>query len=300
MDRFESMSAFVSVVQAGGFSAAARRVGTPLATLSRKVSDLEGALRVRLLTRTTRTVALTEAGQQFYETARKLLEELGEAERLASGEYRAPRGELAVSAPVVLGRLSLTPIINGFLAAYPDVNVDLRLADRVVNLVDEGVDVALRVAQLPDSSLRAVKVGEIRRVVCASPAYLAKHGVPSRPEELSAHECVTFTGFDTPRDWTFAAGQQTERYAVHTRLAVNMAEAAADAAMAGVGITRLLDYQVAAAIADGRLTLLLRDFEPAPLPVNLVYPGARLAPQKRKAFIDYAGPRIRRRLVFDA
>jgi DNA-binding transcriptional LysR family regulator len=209
-----------------------------------------------------------------------------------------PRGELVVSAPVVLGRLYLTPIIAEFLAAYPEVDVNLRLADRLVNLVDEGVDVAVRVAALPDSSLRAVRVGQIRHVICASPAYLEKHGVPSRPQELTAHECVTFTGLDAAREWTFGGGPKSVRAAVRSRLAVNAAEAAADAVIAGVGVTRLLCYQVAGAIGDGRLALLLRDFEPPPQPVSLIYPGARLMPQKLKAFIDYVGPRLRPGLAF--
>ena len=293
------MSAFVAVVDAGGFSAAARQLGMPLATVSRKVAELEEQLHVQLLTRTTRRVTLTETGQQFLKTCRRVLDEISEAERLASGEYEAPRGDLVVSAPIVLGRVYLEPIITEFLDVYPDVDVVLRLTDSVVNLIEEGVDVAVRVGRLPDSSLKAVRVGQIRYVVCASPNYLSQYGVPSKPKDLSRHKCVTFTGLETVREWTFRSGEQIDRYAIRSRLAVNTAEAAADAAIAGVGITRLLCYQVSNAIYDGRLKLLLRHYEPKPSPVSLVYPSARLVPQKLKAFVDFVAPRLKPRLVFD-
>jgi DNA-binding transcriptional LysR family regulator len=299
MDRLESMSAFVAVVEAGGFSAASRRLGMPLATVSRKVSELEAQLRVQLLTRTTRSVALTEIGHQFFETSRKLLEELGEAERLASGEYRAPRGELIAAAPIGLGRIYLTPIVTEFLAAYPEVDVDLRLADRVVNLAEEGIDVALRVGELPDSSLMAIRLGTIRHVVCASPAYLKNRGTPLKPADLSKHSCVTFTSLEAPREWTFRSGRRVDRIPVHSRLAVSTADAAADAAVAGLGITRLLCYQASPSIKAKRLKLLLRDYEPEPMPVSLVYQSGRLMPQKLRAFIDFVVPRLKPRLVFD-
>jgi DNA-binding transcriptional LysR family regulator len=299
MDRLESMSAFVAVVEAGGFSAAARRLGIPLATVSRKVSELEEHLRVQLLTRTTRSVALTEIGQQHFETCRKLLDELSEAERLASGEYRAPRGDLVVSAPIVLGRLYLTPIIAEFLAAYPDVDIELRLADSQVNLADEGVDIALRVGQLPDSSLKALRLGEIRYVVCASPSYLAAHAAPETPADLTTHDCITYTGLEALREWSFRSGQKVTRVPVRSRLAVSTAEAAADAAVAGLGVTRLLCYQVSRHLSDARLQLLLRDYEPERMPVHLVYQGARLMPQKLKAFIDFVAPRLKPKLVFN-
>jgi DNA-binding transcriptional LysR family regulator len=299
MDRLESMSAFVAVVEAGGFSAAARRLGTPLTTLSRKVADLEDHLRARLLTRTTRKVTLTDTGEIFFASCRRLLDELADAERLASGEYQAPRGSLTVSAPLALGRLHLEPIVSDFLSVYPDIDVELRLTDKITNIVEEGIDVAVRVGQLPDSSLKALRVGSIRHVICASPAYLARLGTPARPADLGAHHCVTFTGLEGAREWIFRSGRGINRLAVRSRLSVNTAEAAADAAIAGVGITRLLCYQVSNAVSDGRLTLLLRQFEPPPLPVTLVSPAARLAPQKLKAFTDFVGPRLRARLVFE-
>ena len=299
MDRLEAMSAFVAVVEAGGFSAAARRLGTPLTTVSRKVADLEDHLRARLLTRTTRKVTLTDTGQMFFQRCRRLLDELGESERLASGEYQAPRGGLSVSAPLALGRLHLAPIISEFLATYPEIDVDLRLSDKITNLVEDSIDVAVRVGELPDSSLKASKVGSIRHVVCASPSYLARYGTPSKPSDLGSHHCVTFTGLEGAKEWAFRAGRQVERLTVRSRLAVNTAEAAADAANAGIGITRLLCYQVSDAVFDGRLKLLLRNFEPAPLPVSLVSPDARLMPQKLKAFMDFVGPRLKARLIFN-
>ena len=299
MDRFESMTAFVAVAEAGGFSAAARRLRVPLATISRRVSELEDLLRVQLFTRTTRKVALTEIGQHHFETCRRLLGELSEAERLASGEYRAPRGDLVVAAPVGLGRVYLAPIVTEFLAAYPDVNVDLRLADRVVNLADEGIDIAVRIGELPDSSQMAIKAGTIRQVVCASPAYLKGHGTPLRPDELGGHACVTFTSLGTPQEWTFRRGRDVLRVRVRSRLSVSAADAAVEAASAGLGITRLLCYQASPAITARRLVLLLRDFEPEPAPVSLVYQGSRLMPQKLKAFIDFVLPRLKPKLIFN-
>jgi DNA-binding transcriptional LysR family regulator len=298
MDRLEAMAAFVAVVEAGGFSAAARRLGAPLTSVSRRVADLEDHLKVRLLTRTTRKVTLTDTGQVYFQRCRRLLDELGESERLASGEYQAPRGGLTVSAPLALGRLHLAPIVAEFLAAYPDIDIELLLSDKVANLVADGVDVAIRVGQLPDSSLKALRVGGIRHVVCASPAYLARHGTPLRPSDLGAHQCVTFTGLEGAKEWTFRGGRKVERLAVRSRLAVNTAEAAADASCAGTGITRLLCYQVSSAVLDGRLQLLLRKFEPAPLPVSLVSPDARLMPHKLRAFMDFVAPRLKARLAF--
>jgi len=238
MDRFESISAFAAVAEEGGFSAASRRLGVPLATVSRKVSELEEHLGAQLLTRSTRKVVLTEIGQQFLSACRRVLDELGEAERLASGEYQAPRGELVVSAPTGLGSLYLGPIVTEFLAAYPEIDIDLRLTDRIVNLLEEQVDVALRVAHLPDSSLIALKLGVIRHVICASSCYLGTHGRPETIADLSRHQCVTFTALGAPKEWTFRGKNGTTRVKVKSRLAVTSAEAAVGAAVAGVGLTR--------------------------------------------------------------
>lgn len=299
MDRLQSMSAFVAVVESGGFSAASRKLGMPLATVSRKVSELEDELRVQLLVRTTRSVALTEPGQEYFTTCRRLLDELHEAERQASGEYRAPRGGLTVSAPMLFGRLYLTPIIVEFLTAYPEVQVELRLTDSIAHLLNEQIDVALRIGELADSASMAVKAGEIRHVVCAAPSYIEKRGAPAHPRELAAHDCITFLALDPATSWSFKSGKRQEKYPVNSRLAVSTADAAADAAIAGLGVTRLLCYQVSQAIGERRLTLLMRDHEPTRLPVHLVYPSGRLVPQKLRAFLDFVLPRLKAKLVFD-
>jgi DNA-binding transcriptional LysR family regulator len=299
MDRLESMSAFIAVVEAGGFSAAARHLRIPLATVSRRVSELEDHLRVQLLIRTTRSVALTETGQRYFETSRRLLEELGEVERLVSGEYAAPRGELRVAAPVSLGRIYLAPIITEFLRTYPEVDVALQLGDEVINLADEGIDIALRVGELPDSSLKTIPLGEIRRVVCASTTYLKGAQPVSSPDDLRRHACITFTGLESAHEWSFRIGKSVKRIPVRSRLSASAADAAADAAAAGLGVTRLLCYQALPAIRAKKLKLLLRDYEPSPTPVSFVYRTGRSMPQKLRAFIDFVTPRMKERLVFD-
>lgn len=299
MDRLEAMTAFRAVAEAGGFSAASRRLGMPLATVSRKVSDLEAHLGAILLIRSTRRVTLTEVGQQFLLTCQKVLGELDEAERLASGEYRAPRGDLVVSAPIGLGSTYLAPIVTEFLVVYPDINIDLRLSDSIINLTEDQIDVALRIAHLPDSSLIAVKLGVVRHVVCASPAYLDARGTPSTIADLSKHACVTFTALEAPKEWIFREKGQTTRIHVKSRFSVSSAGAAVAAAVAGVGIARLLCYQVSKKLAEGDLRLLLRQYEPEPLPVSLVYQGGRLIPQKLKAFMDFVVPRMKLQLVFE-
>lgn len=296
MDRLEAMSVFTAVVEAQGFSAASRRLAMPLATVSRNVSELEARLGVQLLVRSTRKVSLTDSGRQYFEACRRILDEVGEAERAAAGEYSAPRGGLILTTPIVFGRLHIVPVVVEFLAAYPEVDVQMMLVDRVVDLLDEHIDLALRIGELPDSSLIAVRIGSIGRVVCASPAYLAAHGVPNYPDELGAHDAVTFAGLSSTREWSFRIGPSVEKFPVRSRLTVTTAEAALDAAVAGAGLTRLLSYQAAAAVQDGRLTIVLRDYEPAPNAVSLIYPSGRLVPLKLRAFLDFAAPRLRARL----
>lgn len=296
MDRLEAMRAFVAVVEAGGFSAASRQLRTPLATLSRKVSELEEHLRVKLLTRSPRLVSPTDAGREYFATARRLLEEIAEAERIAAGEFRAPQGELVVSAPVGFGRLHLAPLLAEFLAAYPDVSLRLSLADRVVSLAEEHVDLALRIGALANSNLVALRAGAIRQVVCASPDYLARHPEPRHPGELAGHDCITFSGLQSSREWRFGDGHS---YPIRGRLLVNSAEAAAEVASGGAGLVQLLCYQAAAEVRAGRLRVVLRDFEPPPRPLHFVHPGGRLTPLKLRAFIDFILPRLRQRLVFD-
>lgn len=295
MNRLESMSILVAVVEAGSLSAAARSLGMPLATVSRKVGELEAHLKTRLLHRTTRQLSLTEAGSAYVAACRRILEEIGEAERAATGEYAAPKGELVVTAPVVFGRLHVVPIVAEFLAQYPEIDVNLMLTDRVVHLMDEPADVAVRIGELPDSTLMATGVGTVRRVVCASPAYLKKHGVPAKPRDLAGHECITFEVLASKRAWVFGAGKSELSVPVHSRLAVNTAEAAIGAAMLGVGLVRVLSYQVADAIRDQALRVVLDAYESAPLPISLVYKGPGPLPLKLRAFLDFVTPRLRAR-----
>jgi DNA-binding transcriptional LysR family regulator len=296
MNRLESMHVLLAVVDAGSLSAAGRKLGMPLATVSRKVSELEGALNTRLLIRSTRQLTLTESGRGYVAACRRILEDLGEAERDAAGEYRVPRGELVLTAPVVFGRMYAVPMLVEFLQAFPEVDVRLALGDRVVNLLDEHVDLALRIGALPDSSMVATSLGAIRRVACASPGYLAQAGEPRHPRELSAHRCVSFDALAVGKTWHFREQGAEVAIAINPRLAVSTAEAALDAAIAGLGVTCVLSYQVAAALRAGALVLLLEAFEPAPMPVSLVYAQQGRLPLKLRALLDFAVPRLRAHL----
>jgi DNA-binding transcriptional LysR family regulator len=297
MDRLESMATLLAAVEAGSLSAASRKLGMPLATVSRKVSELESHLRTRLLNRTSRRLTLTDAGRAYVAACKRILEDIGAAERAAAGEYSAPRGELIMTAPIVFGRLHVLPVVIEFLQAFPEIDVRLALADRVVNLLEDHADLALRIGELPDSSLVATRLGAIRRVVCASPRYLAARGTPKSPGDLAAHDCITFGGLTSAHEWTFPVGKSAKPVAVHSRLVVNTAEAAVDAAVASIGITRVLSYQAAAAVRAGTLMTLLRAFEPPPSPVSLVYTGQPLLPLKLRAFLDFATPRLKARIA---
>ncbi|HZC56722.1 MAG TPA: LysR family transcriptional regulator, partial [Xanthobacteraceae bacterium] len=270
MDRLDAMSVLVSVVETGSFSAASRKLGAPLPTVSRKVSELEAHLNTRLLIRSTRKLTLTDAGAAYVAASKRILEQVGDAERAASGEYSSPRGDLVVAAPIVFGRLHVLPAVNEFLANYPDIDVRLLLSDRNVHLIDDHVDLAVRIGALADSSMVAVRVGSVRRVVCASPTFLAGHGTPKAPEDLSALACVTFDALTSSTVWNFTtADSRTERaVALRSRLSVNTAEAAVDAAISGVGVTRVLSYQAANAVAEGKLRIVLAKYESEPLPIN--------------------------------
>jgi DNA-binding transcriptional LysR family regulator len=296
MDRFDSMTAFVAVAQSGGFSAAARALGVPLATISRRVADLEADLGVRLLHRSTRHVALSDAGQRFFASCRQLLDELKDAEEEVKGEYRAPQGELTITAPIGFGRLHLQPVALEFLEAYPDIDLRLLLVDRVVNIVDEHVDLALRIAALSDSSLIARPLGDIRMLVCASPSYLARRGVPKHRRELHKHEGIVWTGLSAVSGWWLRAGDSEKVFPVHARLLTTTPESALAAAIAGFGLVQITSYQAEPALRDGRLVRVLEKFEGAATPVSLVYASNRLVPLKLRAFLDFAVPRLTARL----
>lgn len=296
MDRLDAMSVLVAVAEAGSLSAASRRLGTPLATVSRKLFELEAHLKVRLVTRSTRQMNLTEAGRAYVEACRRIIEQVEDAERKVAGEYLTPKGHLTVTAPIVFGRRHLQPVVLGFLDAYPEIDLRLVLVDSLVNLLEEGVDLALRIGPLPDSGLIAARIGETRHVVCASPAYLARRGRPRTPQDLAGHACITFENLASAAGWTFRQGQRIKTVPVRPRLSVNTAEAAIDAAMGGVGVTRVLAYMIADALAAGALELLLPEFELAPWPINIVHAGQGVLPLKLRAFLDWTVPRLRARI----
>lgn len=293
MNRLESMSVFIAVVEAGSLSAAARQLGMPLATVSRKVAELEAHLKSRLLHRTTRQLSLTDVGASYLAACRRILEEIGEAERAATGEYAVPKGELTVTAPIVFGRLHIVPVVAEFLAQYPEISVNLMLTDRVVHLMEEQCDVAVRIGDLPDSSLKALQVGTVRRVVCASPRYLQTHGEPTTPQALTDHSCITFEVLSSVGAWVFGAGKAQQAVPVHSRLSVNTADAAITAATLGVGVIRVLSYQVADAVQKGDLQVVLQPYESAALPISLVHKGQAPLPLKVRAFLDFVTPRLR-------
>lgn len=293
MDRLEAMSVLLAVAEAGSLSGASRKLKTPLATVSRKVSELEAHLGARLLMRTSRAVVLTEAGHAFVAASRRILRDVGEAEREAAGDSRVLKGELVLSAPIALGRLYLLPVVTEFLTDHPSLDVRLALSDRRVNLIEEKIDIGLRVGALDDLSLVARKVGQVRRVVCASPAYLARRGAPGTPDDLKDHDCVTFENTLSAQSWSFKVGKTERAFPIHSRLTVSTAEAATDAAAAGLGLTRMLDYQVDAQLRVGALILVLEKYRQAPKAVHLIYEAGPHLPLKVRTFLDYAAPRLK-------
>lgn len=297
MDRFEALRSFVAAVDEGSLSAAAKRSGVPLPTLSRRIADLEQRLGAQLLVRTSRGLVLTEPGEAFVRAARRLLDDLDDAERAASGEYRAPRGELVVTAPLNLGRLHVAPIVHDFLGAYPDVNVRLVLADQPLILAEAHIDLAIRVGHLPDSDLIARRLGEVHWLVCGSPAYLERRAIPESPADLQKHACISLEGAPNARVWVFESGRKRIEVAIRPRLAVNAADAVVDAARAGVGLCRLVSYQAAAAIGAGELTPVLQPYWPAAMPVHMLFGAQRHQPLKMRAFIDFVAPRLTSRLT---
>lgn len=299
MDRLDAMSVLLAVVDEGSLSAGARRLRTPLATVSRKVSALEQHLQTRLLVRTSRRIDLTDAGRAYVAASRRILEQVQEADRAASGEYTAPRGTLTITAPIVFGRRHVLPIVAEFLKVHPEVDISMILVDRSLSIVDDHVDVALRIGPLADSTLIATRVGSVRRVVCATPGYLARRGVPLRPEDLRDHDGVTFQGFPTTEGWQFVRGRKQVSVPIRARLTVNTAEAAVDAALAGVGITRVLSYQVADEIRSGALQIVLDRYEPEPIAVSFVHPQQGMLPLKVRSFLDWGAPRLRARLAVE-
>lgn len=287
------MSVFVSVVEAGSLSAAGRKLRMPLPTVSRKISELEAKLKARLLLRSTRALTLTDAGKTYFASCKRILEDVAEAERAASGEYRAPTGELILTAPIVFGRLHVLPVVVEFLQAYPDVKVKLVLGDHSFNLLEDHIDLAVRIGKLPDSALVATRVGMVRKVLCASPDYLSKRAALRKPQDLAKHDCISFASAMSSETWRFSDNKAEVIVPIQARLVVNTAEAAIDAAALGAGVTRVLSYQIEKALKAGTLVTVLKKFEPEAVPVSLIHAGQRQLPLKLRAFLDFAAPRLR-------
>ena len=306
MDRFEAMRTLVAAIDGGSLSAASRALNVPLPTVSRRVSDLEAMLGSQLVVRTSRKLLLTEAGTAYLASARRVLGELAEAERAASGEYRAPRGELLVTAPILFGQLNIAPIVYGFLSAYPEVSVRLILSDNSIDLVGHHMDVAIRIGCLPDSALVARRVGELRWVVCASPEYLSRRGEPSEPAELPNHDCIAFEEFQRYREWPFIdASGAACLVTIDARFSTNTAEGVTGGAAAGLGIARVLSYQAVDSVRDGKLVPILSAFARQQMPVHIVHAAHQQQPLKLRAFLEFVAPRLQQRLrsieaTFDA
>lgn len=298
MDRIAAMQAFIAVAETESFAEAARRLGLSPPSVTRAVATIEERIGTLLLHRTTRQVRLTEAGQRYLLDCRRIVAEVEEAEATAAGDHAEPRGSFTITAPVMFGRIHVAPVLLDFLDAHPGVSARLALLDRVTDLMDEGFDVALRIAELADSSLVAVKVGTMRRVICATPEYLAQHGEPRRPADLADHPVVLTAPLVNLGEWLLdGPGSPGERVVPQARLIVNSADVAVTAALAGRGLTRVLAYQIAPELRAGRLKILLEDYEPAPIPVHLVQLGGRRAPARVRAFVDFAASRLRRTLA---
>lgn len=287
MDRFHEMQVFLAVAEEEGFAAAARRLKTSPPSVTRAIAAMEQRIGTQLLARTTRSLHLTEAGQRYLEDCRRILAELEEAEEAAAGSYSIPGGHLTVTAPVLFGELYVAPVLGEYLDQFPLVNISALLVDRVVNMADEGVDVAVRIGHLHEPGQQAIKVGEVRRVVCASPAYLDQHGRPQRPEQLREARIVTSSSSQLVSEWTFVDAGRPLKIAIEPRLIVTANNAAINLARLGWGMTRVLSYQVAAAVVAGELELVLEAFEPAPLPIHVVFQQNGRIPAKVNTFVDF-------------
>jgi DNA-binding transcriptional LysR family regulator len=286
MDRIDAMQAFVTVADLKGFAPAARKLGLSPSGVTRLIAALEDRLGARLLQRTTRQVALTDAGTRYLERARRILADVEEAEGAAEGERTRPSGRLAVSAPVGFGRLHVSPVMSAYLTRYPEVLGELRLSDRMINLVEDGVDLAIRIGHLPDSSLVARQVGEMRRIVVASDGYLKQRGEPKTPQAIASHATIQFGATTAQPDWRFVEEGREVRVTSTPRFTTNSADAAIQYAEQDGGLTRVLAYQAAEAIKRGRLRVVLEKFEAPPLPIHIVYPTSRLLSAKVRTFID--------------
>lgn len=296
MDRFHELEVFIAVNDAGSFAKAGQRLRMSPPAVTRAISALEDRIGARLFQRTTRRLAITDVGSRFLESARRVLDDLAAAEREALGATTAARGHLTITASVTLGRALLAPVARAFLTEFPDVTLSVLLLDRVTNLIEEGIDAAIRVGSLPDSTLVARKLGSVRRMLVASPDYLARHGVPVAPGDLAQHSVIAFTGLMPNREWRFLDGRSGKSVSFMPRFEINDAVTAIAAAEAGDGITIALSYMVAEQIRQGRLVPVLEDLTPPSVPVHLVFPQSRLLAPKLRAFVDFAVPRLKQSL----
>lgn len=292
MDRLRAMEVFVRIVDSGSLAAAADALGVSAPAVVRTLAALERALHVRLLNRTTRRSSLTDEGREYYERCKRVLAEADAADASLRSRRVEPRGRLRLTAPVTYGRMRVAPVVAAFLARHPGVEVELLLLDRVVDLVEEGIDAALRIAHLPESSLVALPIDETRRIVCAAPSYVRRAGTAEVPGDLAGHRCVVFTGLTPDNEWTFAG--RPARVAVHPVLRTNQFDVAVDAVLQGLGCGQFLSYQVEALVAAKRLVRVLGAFEPPAVPIHIAYPHARFLSQNVRAFVDFAVPRLRR------
>lgn len=293
MDRFHVMSVYVAVAEEESFAAGARRLGMSPPAVTRAIASLEKRLGVKLLTRTTRYVRTTDAGRRYLEHTRRILADADEADETAAGVNAAPRGRLIVTAPVLFGRMFVTPGVVDFLRRYPDISISALFLDRVVNLIEEGIDVGVRIGELPDSSLHAIGVGQVHRVVCASPDYLKANGVPRNPADLATHTIIAASPVSPSIDWKFEGGKKSTVVKLIPRLTVTNNDAAIVAALQGFGITRLMSYQIGPLLASGQLKAILQDSDHSRLPIHILHGEGAHASTKVRVFVDSMAARLR-------
>ncbi len=298
MDRWQAMHVFIRVVDAGSFAGAARTLNMSPAAVTRIVARLEDLIGARLFVRTTRVVRLTEAGQRYDADCRKILMDIAEAEANAAGSFKQPAGNLTITAPILFGRIYILPILMDFLDLYPGVSVRTVFVDQVSNLLEDGMDVAIRIGHLPDSGLSARRVGAVRRVVCGAPAYFAAHGIPRFPADLADHRIIGRRGAMASDDWSFGTDDRT-RVTIHSRLVCNTNDAAIAAAVAGWGVASVLSYQVAHEVRSGALQTVLEDFDAAPIPIHIVHAEGRTASGRVRAFVDFTAERLLANLLIN-
>ncbi len=293
MDRFQLMSVFVAVAEEQGFAAAARRLSMSPPAVTRCVAALEDHLGVKLLQRSTRHVRVTEAGIRYLEDVRRILQDIEVADNNAAGINAAPKGRLTITAPVLFGRKYVMPGVVDYLNQYPDTEVSVMFVDRVVNLLEEGMDVGIRIGRLPDSSMRALRVGAVRIVLCAAPGYLKKHGIPRKPDDLQQHRMIASRAGNRVTDLRFRTKGRERQISIKARLNTNTNDAAMEAALRSYGITRLLSYQIADQLADGTLKTILDDWQPEPLPIHILHREGRHAASRVRTFVDLMAERLR-------